>query len=174
MAHFAGPVGAEKFLKTGVDNTLGTAGNAAGGIPEYVRGFGKSLGNNPEEVFKKRLDGAQHYGDYGLGRGVYDNYKGKDLEEDQTSAAATARQALHRASPPPVFTKEQLADRRTPSKVRTLSQQELTRVFAGSAAAAVGENKSTLAAWDDIIRQVGGIPNQVEILNRLRREGRGV
>lgn len=109
MAHFAGSGGAEKFLRTGADNTLGTAGNAAGGIPEYVRQFKKNYNNSPEAVFKQRLETSQHYGEYGLGRGVYENYLDKDIAKSNLTARNKAVRALYKASPPPTFSKEELA-----------------------------------------------------------------
>jgi hypothetical protein len=109
MAHFAGSAGAEKFLRTGFDNTLGTVGNSAGGIPEYVRQFNKNYEHSPEAMFEDRSKNAAHYGEYGLGRGVYETYKDKDIAKDSIKARNEAIRALYKSTPPPAVANEDLA-----------------------------------------------------------------
>jgi len=100
MAHFAGSGGAEKFLKTGVDITKGTAGNAGVGIPEYVQQLRKHLSKNPEESLKARAASSKHYGEYGLGRGVYDAYRSRDIAKTDDVSRRQAQKAVYGKSSP--------------------------------------------------------------------------
>lgn len=101
MAHFAGRGGARKYLRTGVDDTLGTAGNAAGGIKTYVEQFRAQYAGAPQEKFSKLAASARHYGEYGLGRGVYAFYKDKDLGDKDLTGRKAAQRALYRGEASP-------------------------------------------------------------------------
>lgn len=79
MAHFSGGVGAENFLRGKGDSTLGTVGNAEGGIKTYVEEFNKYQKGNATALFNSATQGAKHFGEYGLGAGVYSDFKHLDL-----------------------------------------------------------------------------------------------